>query len=313
LTVVILFYGGLFRVFSEEIKIGNTGPGINILPLEMAIRKGFFRDEGLDVLNITMRANIAVNALLTRGIDYATPSTSIVKGATTGLSVKLVSVLMERPDYFLIARREIGSIKQLKGKRIAIGSFGAAADLALKVALAREGMDPDRDVVRLQIGGAGSRYAALASGTVDATILSLPFNLDAERAGYRNLSWLGERFEMPLSGLAVRDETIHKNPRQLLSVMRAVLRAIAYAKSHGEESARILADWIKVERELATKSFEVGKNSWPDTAIASDASIKNVVDQTLAETKAPAPVSLDRVRDWSFAERAKKDLERGSR
>ena len=47
--------------------------------------KGVFRAEGLDVLNITMRANIAVNALLTRGIDYATPSTSIVKAATSGL------------------------------------------------------------------------------------------------------------------------------------------------------------------------------------------------------------------------------------
>jgi NitT/TauT family transport system substrate-binding protein len=204
-------------------------------------------------------------------------------------------------------------MKQLKGKRIGIGSFGAAADLALRAALLKEGVDPDREVARLQIGGAGARYAALASGTVDATILSLPFNLDAEKAGYRNLSWLGERFEMPLSGLAVRDETIQKNPRQLLSVMRATLRGIAYAKSHAEESVRMLAEWIKVDEDLASKSFEIGKNSWPDTAIASDASIKNVIDQTLAETKSPGPVMLDKVRDWSFAERAKKELERGSR
>jgi ABC-type nitrate/sulfonate/bicarbonate transport system substrate-binding protein len=93
--------------------------------------------------------------------------------------------------------------------------------------------------------------------------------------------------------------------------MRAVLRAITYAKSHSEESARMLAEWIKVDRELASKSFEIGSHSWPDSAVASDVSIKNVVDQSLAETKTSAPVSLDRVRDWSFAERAKKDLERG--
>jgi ABC-type nitrate/sulfonate/bicarbonate transport system substrate-binding protein len=49
----------------EEIKIASTGPGVSTLPLEMATRKGFFRDEGLDVLTITMRTNIAVNALLT--------------------------------------------------------------------------------------------------------------------------------------------------------------------------------------------------------------------------------------------------------
>ena len=72
---------GVFFVGADEIRIGSTGPGINILPIEVASRKGFFRDEGLEVLNITMRANIAVNALLTRGVDYATPSTSIVKAA----------------------------------------------------------------------------------------------------------------------------------------------------------------------------------------------------------------------------------------
>jgi NitT/TauT family transport system substrate-binding protein len=282
---------------AEEIKIGSTGPGINILPIEVASRKGFFREEGFDVLTITMRANTAVNALLTRGIDYATPSTSILKAATSGLPVKLVAVLMERPDYFLIARKELQSVKQLKGKRIAIGSFGAAADVALRVALVREGLDPDKDVVRLQMGGAGARYGSLAAGTVDATILSLPFNLEAEKAGFKNLLWLGERLEMPLSGIAVREETLQRNPRQIVSMLRAILRAIGYAKGHPEESGRILVDWIRVDREVAIRSFEIGKNSWPDTAVASDAAIKGVVDQTLAELKATNEVSLDKVRD----------------
>jgi NitT/TauT family transport system substrate-binding protein len=300
-------------VEAEEIKIGSTGPGVNILPLEIASRKGFFRDVGLDVLNITMRANIAVNALLTRGIDYATPSTSIIKAATGGLPVKLVAVIMERPDYFLIAKKEIQSIKQLKGKRIAIGSFGAAADIALRVALIRDEVDPDRDVTRLQMGGAGARYGSLVAGSVDATILSLPFNLEAEKAGFRNISWLGERLEMPLSGLAAREETLQKKPRQIVSLMRALIRAIAYAKSHGEEAGRILADWTRVDRDLAQKSLAIGKNSWPDTAITSDAAVQAVVDQALAEIKTATPVSLDKVRDWSFAEIAKRELERSRR
>jgi NitT/TauT family transport system substrate-binding protein len=295
---------------AESIKIGTTGPGVNLLPIEIASRKGFFRDEGLDVLAITMRANIAINALLTRGIEYATPSTSIIKAATSGLPVKLVAVIMERPDYFLIAKKEIRSIRQLKGKRIAIGSFGAAADLALRVALLREELDPDRDVARLQMGGAGARYASLVAGAVDATILSLPFNLEAEKAGFRNISWLGEHLEIPLSGLAVREETIQKNPRQIVSVMRAMLRAIAHAKNHADDASRILVEWIRVDAEVAQKSLAIGKNSWPDAAITSDAAIRAVVDQALAEIKSASPISLDSVRDWSFAQRAKRDLER---
>jgi ABC-type nitrate/sulfonate/bicarbonate transport system substrate-binding protein len=67
---------------AENIKIASTGPGLSTLPLEIAARKSFFRDEGIDALVITMRANIAVNALLTRNVDYATPSTSTIKAAT---------------------------------------------------------------------------------------------------------------------------------------------------------------------------------------------------------------------------------------
>ena len=55
-------------VAAEEIKIASTGAGLSTLPLEIAARKGFFRDEGYEALTITMRANIAVNALLTRSV-----------------------------------------------------------------------------------------------------------------------------------------------------------------------------------------------------------------------------------------------------
>lgn len=165
---------------ADDVKIASTGPGVSTLPLEIASRKGFFRDEGLDVLTITMRTNIAVNALLTRNVEYATPSTSVIKAATAGLPVKLLAVLLGRPDYFLTVKKEVKSVKDLKGKRVAIGSFGAAADLALRAVAKQDGLDPDRDLIRLQMGGAASGYASLIAGSVDATILTLPYNLQAE-------------------------------------------------------------------------------------------------------------------------------------
>ena len=221
---------------AEEIKIASTGAGLSTLPLEVAARKGFFRDEGFDVLTITMRTNIAVNALLTRSVEFATPSTSAIKAASAGLPVKLVAVLLGRPDYFLTVKKDVKSVRDLKGKRIAIGSYGAAADLALRAVAKQDGLDPDRDLVRLQMGGAAARYAALVSGSVDATILTLPYNLQAERAGYKDLLWFGERLELPLSGLAVRDETIQKNPKQVHGMIRAVFRAMAFAAANREET-----------------------------------------------------------------------------
>ena len=100
-----------------------------------------------------MRTNIAVNALLTRSVDYATPSTSTIKAATAGLPVKIGRCIAEVAPIISHRKKEIRSIKDLKGKRIAIGSFGAAADLALRTVAKQDGLDPDRDLIRLQMGG----------------------------------------------------------------------------------------------------------------------------------------------------------------
>jgi NitT/TauT family transport system substrate-binding protein len=308
---VWIFFSSLPGVKAvDDVKIASTGPAVSTLLLEIAVRKGFFRDEGLEVLTITMRTNIAVNALLTRNVDYATPSTSIIKAATGGLPVKLVSVLQGRPDYFLIARKEIRSIKELKGKRIAIGSFGATADLALRVVITQEGLDFDRDLVRLQMGGNSARYTSLITGAVDATVLSPPFNLQAEKAGYKDLIWLGERLELPLAGLGVRDETIQKNPKQILAMIRAVFRAMDFAKTHPEETMRMLVTWVRVDQEVAAKSYELGKRSWSEGGVVSDAAVKVVVDQSMLELKSKDAVPLDKVRNWTFAEQARRDLEK---
>jgi NitT/TauT family transport system substrate-binding protein len=292
----------------DEIKIASTGPGVSTLPLEIAARKGFFRDEGIEALAITMRTNIAVNALLSRSVDYATPSTSVIKAAAAGLPVKLIAVLLGRPDYFLTVRKDIRSFRDLKGKRIAIGSFGAAADLALRAVAKQEGLDADRDLIRLQMGGAASRYASLIAGSVDATILTLPYNLQAEKSGYKDLLWFGERMELPLSGLAARDETIQKHSKQVFSVVRAVARAMNFAAANREETTQMIVNWLKVDREIAAKSYELGKPSWSAGGVVSDAAVKVLVDQSMLELKIKDAVPLDKVRNWNFAEQARREL-----
>jgi len=289
----------------EEVKIGYTSPSISAFPIEFARRKGFFREEGLSVLIIVMRTSVIMNALLTRGIECGTPTTSLIRGAASDLPLKTVAVLTARPDYFLVVRKEIKSPRDLKGKKIGIGTFGAAADIALRIVLRQEGLDPDRDVIRLQTGGGDSRFAALAAGTVEATVLNFPYNLQAEKMGFNNLLWLGERVEMPLSGLGVRDETIQKNPGQVLGLVRGLYRAVVFAKAHPEDTVQTFMDWTKIDRELATKSFELGKKSWPDNLIIADAAIRAVVEQAQTELKLKGPIALDKVRDWSFAAKAR--------
>ena len=93
----------------QEVKIGYTSTSTSVFPIEFARRKGFLRDEGLSIVMIVMRTNVIMNALLTRGIDYGTPATSVIRAAANDLPVKAVAVLTGRPDYFLAAKKEFKS------------------------------------------------------------------------------------------------------------------------------------------------------------------------------------------------------------
>ncbi|HEX4991294.1 MAG TPA: hypothetical protein VFW91_21150, partial [Candidatus Binatia bacterium] len=56
----------------QEVKIGYTSTSTSVFPIEFTRRKGFFREEGLNIVMIVMRTNVIMNALLTRGIEYGT-------------------------------------------------------------------------------------------------------------------------------------------------------------------------------------------------------------------------------------------------
>jgi len=79
---------------------------------------------------------------------------------------------------------------------------------------------------------------------------------------------------------------------------------VVFAKANPEETIQAFMDWTRVDHELAVKSYELGTKSWPDNLVISDAAIKAVVDQAQAELKVRGPIPLDKVRDWSFAEKA---------
>ncbi len=91
-------------------------------------------------------------------------------------------------------------------------------------------------------------------------------------------------------------------------MIRAVFRAIAFAKGHPEETMRILVNWVRVDQEVAAKSYELGKRSWSEGGVVSDAAVKVVVDQSILELKAKDPVPLDKVRNWTFADQARREV-----
>ena len=107
---------------AERIVIGTPSRGLFEFPAVVAIRKGFFKDEGLEADKVQMQPAIAVKALISGDIDYLLAWGSAIRAAVTGVPIKAVVGMASRPLHVLIARPDIKTPKDLKGKIIGVDS-----------------------------------------------------------------------------------------------------------------------------------------------------------------------------------------------
>jgi NitT/TauT family transport system substrate-binding protein len=175
-------------VEAKDINLGWSGIGSwTTLPYVVAKEKGFFDKETLKVQLITFRGtNLMLTALLAGELDYATILPFLTGAASRGLPVRILAAVTKSSSHFMVARPEIESVKGLRGKKLGINSFGSSADYAAYAAVSRSGMDPNKDLTILAIGGGTpERLAAVVSGSVDATVITSPAEYAAEKQGLR--------------------------------------------------------------------------------------------------------------------------------
>ncbi len=309
LLVLLLSSSTLEAQSLQKIRIGSTTPSITTLPSEIAAQKGFFKEEGLDVEMITFRsADIIIKALLTGHLDYATALPTLVAAAVRGLPIRVLGVMIKKTSYIMVSHPSIRSIEELRGKVVGVSSFGAASDYAVRLAIQKGGLDPKRDVTVVQVGGSSSRLAALRAGTIQATVLVAPFNLQAERMGYRTLLWLGKVMDLPQGGLGAHQERTKQQPAEIVRVSKAIARGIQLIKSQKEETAKFMAGWLNVERTVADEIYPILVESLADYGVAEDSVIQSAVDAAKFQARIDKEIPLDEIRDWSFALQARREL-----
>ena len=211
----------------ERVVIGTPSRGLFEFPVVVAMRKGFYREEGLDVDKVQMQPAVAVKALVSGDIDYLLAWGSAVRAAVTGIPIKAVAGMSSRPLHVLMVRPEIKTAKDLRGKTIGVDSVAGTVDYLSRLAARHFGMEPDRDVNIIVTGESPTRLAALRSGSIDATAIDVAFAVKAEEEGFKRFLYLGDIIEMPLSGITVMEKKLQTQREQVKRVIRATLRGHA--------------------------------------------------------------------------------------
>jgi len=296
----------------KVLNIGWTsGSNWTALPFRVAAERGFFEKEGLRARYITFQGtNLMLTALLSGELDYVNILPFIAGAAARGLAVKIVAAVSKSSGYAIVSRPEIDSLKGLKGKRIAINSFGSSADFAVYTALSRSGLDPNRDVTLAAVSGSpDARFAALLSGSVDATVVNSPLEYKAEQKGFRTLMSVRELSELvriPITGLSVAQKKIDKDPDEVVRVLRGLRGAILFLQSQREIGIGLLEKLLSVDHAAAERFYGLYREQFNPELTVPDSVVEEWIAVGTFRAKEKSAAKIQTVVDWTFAEKARR-------
>jgi NitT/TauT family transport system substrate-binding protein len=291
--------GFVTPVRAERINMATPSRGLFEFPVVVAMRKGFFKSEGIDVDKIQMQPAVGVKALMSGDVDYLLAWGSALRAAVTGVPIKAVVGLASRPLHVLIARPEIKTPKDLKGKVIGVDSVAGTVDYLSRVAVRYYGLEPEKDVQIIVTGESPTRLAALRAGAIDATPIDVAFAVKAEDEGFRRLVYLGDLIELPLSGIAVMDQKLQSRREQVKRVVRATVRGTRFMKQNRGETVQMLSDYLKITPAQSAKAYDASIGSFTEGGIISDKGVQLDVQLTKERLKLTKDIPLSQLVDWS--------------
>jgi ABC-type nitrate/sulfonate/bicarbonate transport system substrate-binding protein len=314
--LILLFAAGLeSRAHAQvlkKIRMGSSSTNASFLALYTALHRGFFKDEGIDLEIIYMPANLASTAVQNGDIDYNGAVTGTIGAAVRGQPMKVLLFTVAKPFLFLMSKRDIKDMKQLRGKKVAGSSPGGSATLIADKVLKHFALEPGRDVSLLPMGGsAASRFAVLETGVVDASFLSVPENILALEKGYNELVFAGDVIEFPQNGFGTSEKKIRDNPDEVYRMVRATLRGLQFVwdKSNHDAVVNILMkQWRMSDQKMATETFRHVTRVLTRDAYVKPESVQVLIDLARESAKVTKTVTVADVVDYSFVDKARKEL-----
>ena len=279
---------------------GSTDGGAQIL--WFAKETKLFEKRGLDVVLVGMgTGSVSLRALIAKDLEIASLSGSgLVQAALQGADTVLISALINGFVFKIFAAPEISGPAQLKGKRLGVSRYGATSDFAVRLALKKWGLNPDRDVSILQIGTSQDTVRALQAKMLDAGVLSGTSSMIARKAGFRELGDLSELgLDYPTSAIGTTKSYLQKNEGIVKEFMLAYIEAIHDFKRNKEIALTVLKKYTRNDdREVLEDSYGSAAGKYLPLPIPTIEGIRTIL--TEVSSTMPAAKNADPERFVSY-------------
>ncbi len=260
--VAILSSGAAWAQKSlPTVRIGIEAPAGTNSHYYVTKQLGLFQKHGINIELISFPGGtVGLQALLAGDIQFASADgTAGLQANLRGANIYFVAGMINTFPFSILSKPEIRVPADLRGKKIVISRYGSSSDTAVRVAVEKYDLKPDKDVIILQGGGQSERFAALRAGAVDAAIVSPPLNLAGRKMGYN------EVIDLSQSGVAYSHQQIvaikdylDRNPDAVLRTLRALIEGLAAWKDPAKKSAvtTYVAKYLRLDPEKNKDQIE---------------------------------------------------------
>jgi len=294
---------------TQKINISMSSTGMPSIQLFIAREKGFFREEGFDPQLIRMSANAAIAAGVAGELDALGSVGSAVRGIMRGVPLRVVSVDLRRPIFWLVSRGEFRTAKELKGKHLGIATINGSQHSAARKMLALHGVDSDKDLTFVQVGDESSQLQAMISSSIQVAALTPPYVFLARDKFKMNvLESSIDKFPSIQQGIGVQVKFVQEQPDWLRRLLRVKAKAARFFHENERETAELLARVWKSDLATATEWYRRCKPAFTPTGIPADDEIKEFLADEAQVLKLTESVPPSRIFDFTLQRAVNKEL-----
>jgi NitT/TauT family transport system substrate-binding protein len=287
---------------NARIVVGVSTVNVAFLPIYVTQDKGFFKDEGLDVLVVMFNAGATnLQALIGGDVQImagGVPETVLARAS--GIDIKNFWAISNVMPFQIYGHPSFKSLKESKGKKFAISRFGSLSEFLTRSSVRKFGVDP-KEVTMLQIGATPARFTTLVSGIVDATVLWFPVTERAKSAGFNLLFDLKELYpDWSNVGFIARESWLTKEKEQTIKFLRAFQRGVRHTRENREDGIAALRKYVKMDAGEAAAGYDEYRNSFPLDGRLLEAGIAVTIEQEMETGRLKRKIPVSEMVDQTF-------------
>jgi NitT/TauT family transport system substrate-binding protein len=269
------------------------------IPFRVALARGFFKQQGLQVEPILIRGGPAAIAALVSGqVDYAAigGAQAVFRSKARGLDLSIIGCTSSTTNYIMLGDKQTRTVEQLKGKMIGITGAGTYSEFAVRTFLKKHNINPDKDVVLRAIGGTVLRAAAIEKGIISAAPFSTEDGVRLIKAGYSVISNLSESLGIPQNILVTRNELLEKYPDTTRRMLKAYIQGINLAKFNKQEAIKAgYASGLQGDPEIVNAAWDLYSPGLTSDLTIATAGLQQMLDEDIRNGLVDKNFTLDRV------------------